>query len=103
MQQIKLENGEKPQDLIDWWSGIYKTNISEDIKNYLKARLEKISIAHEEKTKKKETEREKHQLERSLAEEPKTKKSRLKMRLKFKRTDGKDNKIRGYQNYQSFK
>ena len=98
-----MENGEKPQDLIDWWSGIYKTNVSEDIKNYLKARLEKISIAHEEKTKKKETEREKHQLERSLAEEPKTKKSRLKMRFKFERTDGKDNKIRGYQCYQSLK
>ena len=72
-------------------------------KKLFESKTGKISIAHEEKTKKKETEHEKHQLERSLAEEPKTKKSRLKMRFKFERTDGKDNKIRGYQCYQSLK
>ena len=70
--------------LIEWWSGIYnKTNKFEDGKNCLNERPEKLSIAHEEKTKKKETKREKYQLEKSLAEEPKIETSRLKMRSKF--------------------
>ena len=83
-----MENGEFPQNLIEWWSGIYnKTNQFEDGKNCLKARLEKLSLAHEEKIKKKETKREKYQLEKSLAEEPKIETSRLKMRSKFIRKD----------------
>ena len=54
MQQIKLENGEIPQDIIEWWSGIYnKTNIFEDGKNCLKARLEKRSIAHKKQNRRK--------------------------------------------------
>ena len=65
-------------------------------KNCLKARLEKLSLAHEEKTKKKETKREKYQLEKSLAEEPKIETSRLKMRSKFIRKDWRDNNKQGY-------
>ena len=91
-----MENGEFPQNLIEWWSGIYnKTNQFEDGKNCLKARLEKLSLAHEEKTKKKETKREKYQLEKSLAEEPKIETSRLKMRPKFIRKDWRDNNKQG--------
>ena len=92
-----MENGEFPQNPIEWWSGIYnKTNKFEDGKNCLKARLEKLSIAHEEKTKKKETKREKYQLEKNLAEEPKIETYRLKMWSKFIRKDWKDSNKQGY-------